>query len=64
MEQMKVAHMEAGNRHLSRSTSLIFASTASLVSNGKTANHMTDKLAKDKRPQRISPGTELISDFV
>ena len=68
LQQMKTVNMEAGNRHLGRSSSLLFGgSTPSLLSstpnnNGSKACLVTS--ARAKRPQRYSPAAELASDFV
>ena len=65
---MKTANMEAGNRHLGRSSSLLFGgSTPSLLSSTPNSNGSMACLVssvREKRPQRHSPAAELTSDFV
>ena len=62
---MKTANMEAGNRHLSRSTSLVFGSEGSVAKAGNgTANGVTEKSRNERKPQRLSPTAELASDYV
>lgn len=69
LQQMKTANMEAGNRHLGRSASILFGgSTPSLLNS--TANNngsmacLVNPGVKEKRQQRYSPAAELVSDFV
>lgn len=69
LQQMKTANMEAGNRHLGRSASILFGgSTPSLLNS--TANNngsfacLVNSGVKEKRQQRFSPAAELVSDFV
>ena len=69
LQQMKTANMEAGNRHLGRSASVMFSgSTPSLLNS--TANNngslacLVNPGVREKRQQRYSPAAELVSDFV
>ena len=66
---MKTANMEAGNRHLGRSSSLLFGgSTPSLLNSSIPNNNGSIaclvSAGKEKRHQRLSPAAELVSDFV
>lgn len=65
---MKTANMEAGNRHLGRSASVLFGgSTPSLLNSTPNNNGSLACLVnpgKEKRLQRHSPAAELVSDFV
>lgn len=69
LQQMKTANMEAGNRHLGRSSSLLFGgSTPSLLNSSIPNNNGSMaclvSAGKEKRHQRLSPAAELVSDFV
>lgn len=62
---MKTANMEAGNRHLSRSTSLLFGSDSCMAITGNDAvKRVTTLSHKERKPQRMSPSAELASDYV
>lgn len=70
LQQLKTTNMEAGNRHLGRTSSVMHASsTPSLVSfsspseNGSVA-HLVLSPGNGKRQQRFSATTEPASDFV
>ena len=69
LQQMKTANMEAGNRHLGRSCSILFGgSTPSLLSSSTPNNNCSTvclvNSGKERRQQRYSAAAELVSDFV
>ncbi|XP_068737850.1 probable G-protein coupled receptor CG31760 [Montipora capricornis] len=70
LQQLKTSNMEAGNRHLGRSSSvLIGSSMPSLLSfstpnDNESAGYLVSPPGKEKRLQRFSPAAELASDFI
>lgn len=69
LQQMKTASMEAGNRHLGRSSSILFGgSTPSLLNSSVPNNNSSTaclvNTRNERRHQRHSPAAELVSDYV
>jgi len=70
LQQMKTANMEAGNRHLGRSASILFGGSTPSLLNSSTPYNNNSSMAslvhpgKERRQQRHSAIAELVSDFV
>ncbi|XP_031561759.1 probable G-protein coupled receptor CG31760 [Actinia tenebrosa] len=64
LEQIKTSNMEAGNRHLSKSTSNIYDTSASFSSLGTSYANPNATPRRSRRNQRLSPAAELASDYV
>ena len=69
LQQIKTASMEAGNRHLGRSSSILFGgSTPSLLNSSAPNNNSSTaclvNTRNERRHQRHSAAAELVSDYV